>query len=108
MSARHPISSFVDLARRLIAGGSAALVLLLVALAASPELHDRFHAADDLEHGDDCAVVLFASGVTLTTGVIAVPLPPIAWDEQTRPHVAKLFLVPSRYLRQPERGPPES
>ena len=83
-------------------------MLLLVTLAASPELHERFHGTGNVGSDDGCAVVLFANGVSLANSVVAIPLPPVDWTEPVRTSIEKLLLVSSRYLRQPERGPPAS
>jgi hypothetical protein len=105
---RRHCSPFVDVLRRSFAAGCAALVLLLVTLAASPDLHARLHAADNTHSEEGCAVTLFASGVSLTCTAILIPLPPVAWVEQTPAEVAEVFVATPRYLRQPERGPPVS
>jgi hypothetical protein len=104
----RPAFAFVDLFRRIIAGGSAALVLFLATLAASPELHGRFHDATPVGHDEGCAVALFASGVSLAAGTVTVAAPEAIWAESPAAAPEKLFLVVSRYLRQPERGPPQS
>jgi zinc transporter ZupT len=93
------------LLRRLLAAGSVALVLLLAVLAACPELHRWLHSdADHDSHA--CAVALFASGVTLAAGAVAVAAPALVWHERPAVTVEEIFLAPPRYLRQPERGPP--
>jgi hypothetical protein len=85
------------------------LVLLLTILAASPELHERFHGADQhTEEEDGCAVELFASGVSLSVCSATVPSPSTGWREESLPFVREIFLAIPRYLRQPERGPPVS
>jgi hypothetical protein len=97
-----------ELLRRVGAAGCAALMLLLVTLAASPDLHERFHGASKVGNDEGCAVGLFANGVSLTGNTLAIPAPQSGWTERVFPSVADLFLVASRYLRQPERGPPLS
>ena len=94
--------------RSLIAGGSAALVLFLAMLAASPDWHGRFHDAAHTAHDEACAVALFAAGVSLEAGPIAVAAPEIVWNQPSAAAPEKLRLVAPRYLRQPERGPPLS
>ncbi|HVS53637.1 MAG TPA: hypothetical protein VHD62_14880 [Opitutaceae bacterium] len=109
-----PLAMFVrlpptaDLLRRLVAAGCAALILALTVFAASPAAHDWLHAKDGA-HGDDhCAVVLFASGVSLPLGAIAA-LPPTATIRAAAvPAAEEIYLASPRYLRQPERGPPVS
>jgi hypothetical protein len=98
-------SAFIARFRRLCAAGAAVLVLLLTALAVSPALHSWLHN-DSVVDDDGCAVVLFANGVALAAGPIAVTPPAQAWEPAPAPATAEIFLVPARYLRQPERGPP--
>jgi hypothetical protein len=96
-----------DLFRRILAGGAAALVFALGVFAASPALHDWLHGADATPADDGCAVVLFASGVSVPLGAIAVA-PPVERGRETRCFVPQEILLASpRYLRQPERGPPQ-
>ena len=104
MHRRH----FVDLLRRVSAASGAALVLALVVFAASPELHGWLHTGDSDSGEHSCAVTLFAGGVSLPLGTVAVAAPNTAWHERPAAAVTEVFLVLSRYLRQPERGPPVS
>lgn len=94
------------LLHRSIAVGAVLLTLLLSAAAASPGLHDWLHG--DAGHGanDNCAVVLFATGVTLAATAIAVAALPLVWRVERARFAAEIFLASPRYLRQPERGPP--
>jgi hypothetical protein len=107
--------------RRLIAAGSAALVLALTIFAASPAAHDWLHALAEGgaphaplhagEQADDdagCAVVLFAGGVSLPVGPAAITPPILAPQGVSPVTAAEVYLVSPRYLRQPERGPPLS
>ena len=98
-----------DRLRRLLAAGSAVLVLILTILAASPAAHGLLHRDGAQTAGDDaCAVVMFASGVSLPVGPIAI-LPPTTLRADVSPATAtEVFLISPRYLRQPERGPPTS
>lgn len=50
--------------RRLIAAAGVALVLALTVLSVSPALHAWLHGEKQLDPNDDCAVVLFAHGLT--------------------------------------------
>lgn len=90
-----------------MAGGLAALVLLLAALAVAPELHHELHA-EEMPSEDGCAVVLFSGGVPLMVDTTEVPAPVLVWHEPSRVKVRELFLASPRFLRQPERGPPLS
>ncbi len=102
--------------RRVVAGGCAALVLALTVFAASPLAHDWLHQADDHGHAhrhhdgedsdDACAVVLFAGGVDLPVGPIALTPPGALVGGISPVTAAEVFLVSPRWLRQPERGPP--
>jgi hypothetical protein len=97
----------LPLLRRLLAAGSALLVLLLVAASASPALHARLHADPHATGGDHtCAVVLFSSGLALATTATPVIPPPRAWSACALATPDELLLDSPRYLRQPERGPP--
>ncbi len=110
-----------DPMRRILAALCAALVLVLTIFAASPVAHDWLHAVEkkhacqehpapqtpasaSAEH--DCAVVLFASGVELPVGPLALTPPRIIAQGISPVTAAEFYLVSPRYLRQPERGPP--
>lgn len=113
MSAHFLPSSWRHRLRRLLALGCAGLVLALTIFAASPiahgALHDHEHDGADVASSDHtCAVVLFASGVGLPVGPLAIT-PPTEVPQGISPvTAAEVFLVSPRYLRQPERGPPLS
>jgi hypothetical protein len=97
-----------DRLHRGLALACATLVFALTIFAASPIAHQWLHA-DDVAQGDhDCAVVLFASGVSLPVGPIHVTPPQEAIGAVSPATAAEIFLVSPRYLRQPERGPPAS
>lgn len=97
-----------DRLRRLFAASSAALVLALTIFAASPQAHHWLHVDDTLRADDDCAVVLFANGVSLPVGPLHVLPPREIATAAAHMAAADVFLVSPRYLRQPERGPPAS
>lgn len=87
-----------------MAGFSAALVLLLAALTASPAAHHWFHDSTS-DNEDGCAVVVFALGVALV-GAADLVLAPLA-RRRSEQHVGQeLVLISPRYLHLPERGPP--
>lgn len=98
---RQPDSLF----RRFLAVGGVALVLALTVLAASPSLHAWLHH-DETPQADNCAVVLFASGVTLAVGAAVVLAPKVLWRELAPVTVAELHLATPRHLRPPLCGPP--
>lgn len=105
MTSRHETA--LPFFRRLLGAGLAVLVLGLALAAASPELHRHLH--DGLAVADDdCAVVLFAHGVTLAVAIVAALFFAVAWRELPALVGAEILLASPRYLRQPERGPPVS
>jgi hypothetical protein len=90
---------------RTVAAGCAALVFALGLCAVSPVLHQQLHL-DDHSSDDRCAVVLFASGVSLALAAVT-PTPSVSdWQEKTPRRSDEIFLDSPRYLLQPERGPP--
>ena len=92
--------------RRFTAGVSLALVFAVTVFAASPELHAKLHGGS-LDHEDHCPVAVFAAGVTVPLGV-AVAVPTAVEFRVPRALSAEdVFVSRPRYLRLPERGPPE-
>ena len=80
-------------------------VLMLAVLAASPAAHHWLHAdADQQDH--ECAITLYAQGVT--TAVVGVALAIIAWRllGLSRSAGIELFLSAPRFLHLPGRAPP--
>lgn len=107
MSARIANSTTPSaLVRRFGAALGVALLLLLTVSAASPALHHWLHTDGANDAADNCAVVLFASGITLAATAVALTARTIAWQTCDRLSFEKIFLASPRYLRQPERGPP--
>lgn len=91
--------------RRLLAAGTAMLVVLLAAFAVSPELHHWLHDDAGTET-DGCAVMLFSNGLSAPPApLVVVPPAPAPTLTHERP-ASEIFLVRARYLWQPERGPP--
>lgn len=87
-SPRHPT---LEALRRLLAAGSAALVLALGLMSVSPALHQRVHAtpcADAADHDASaqsdqpfatdhgCAVIAFAHGLTVAMDVVTADRTP--------------------------------
>ncbi len=110
MSAPVKPASIADRLRRVLAGGCAALVFALTIFAASPVAHNLLHDAD---HGhanseDSCAVVMFAGGISMPVGPLAITPPSAVIAGESPVTAAEVFLVSPRYLRHPERGPPVS
>ena len=92
--------------RRFLAVGGVALVLLLALFAATPELHRALHAGHEMGDSDDCAVVLFAQGVTSPCDTAILAAIPAEWSVFTRPVAVEVFIASPRYLHVPGRGPP--
>ena len=93
--------------RRFLAAGAAALIFALSVIAASPALHAWLHGQATLPTDDNCAVVLFAGGVLVPLAAMAIAPPAMVWREMGHAATGEIFLVSPRYLRQPERGPPQ-
>jgi hypothetical protein len=91
--------------RRVLAAGCAALVFALGLFAASPNLHDQLHH-NTHPSDDGCAVVLFASGVSVPLTATPLPAPPIEWREESFVSSTELILAAPRYLLPPTHGPP--
>jgi hypothetical protein len=88
-----------------VAGVCAGLVFVLCILAASPEAHHWLHHDSD-EPGHECAVVVFAHGLTsvgdsVTPEALFLFLVAVAVVQCRR-----LDLIAPRYALRPERGPP--
>jgi len=98
--------SWSDFLRRLLATGCAVLIFTLGLFAASPALHDQLHAGSHAAWDDGCAVALFASGVSVTPALVALPPPAVEWRELPCVVTREVLLDSPRYLLQPERGPP--
>ena len=95
------------------------LVLALTVLSASPELHERLHghhAAGATQHSDapakaadsdeGCVVTLFAQGLVLALGIVALAF---AGRALVRSHFAPSDRIPPeapRYLHLPKQAPP--
>jgi hypothetical protein len=91
---------------RLIAGGCAALVLLLVVLEACPPLHAWLHGEKELDADDNCSVVLFANGVTPageTVALVAIVL--FVWRAVFPPPTA-IVLAQPRFRLPYGQAPP--
>lgn len=110
MSAALQLHSLPGLPSRVFASGCASLVLALTIFAASPTAHGLLHDGDH-QHAvsdDACAVVMFASGVSLPVAPLAITPPTTVAQGISPVTAAEVFLVSPRYLRRPERGPPVS
>lgn len=100
------VRQVVAIARRLGAAGGVALLLLLTLSSASPAFHQWLHADGATDATDNCAIVLFASGVTLASAALLVCASPQVWAAVAHREVEELFLTTERYRLRPERGPP--
>jgi hypothetical protein len=102
----QPISAAVSALRRIFAALAVGLVLLLSTAVVAPSVHDLLHDGHgDHAANDYCAVVLFATGLVLTSA-LAVSAPTFASANERAPAFRRIFLVSPHYLHQPERGPP--
>jgi hypothetical protein len=90
----------------MLAAVCAALIFVLGLFAASPVLHGQLHHDTTSSTKDDCAIVLFANGISVPLTVIALPPPSPEWCEQIQFSLTEVCLDSPRYLLQPERGPP--
>ncbi|MEO6004039.1 MAG: hypothetical protein ABIZ04_14115 [Opitutus sp.] len=103
----HKSVAPIALLRRFGAAVGIALLLLISASAASPALHQWLHADSGFDASDNCAVVLFASGVTIASALIALTGSANRWIRLRPLPIEEVLVVSPRYLRLPERGPPE-
>lgn len=101
---------------RLLATGSAGLVLMLSLMAVNPVLHGWAHSETADEHGHnsqpltpdhDCAVVEFAHGLTLTVASVLPDTVPTNWHEVTFSVATEPRLATARYARPLGRAPPQ-
>lgn len=84
----------------------AGLVLLLNALAASPQLHELFHA-DTSKAGHLCAVTMFAHGQVDSATVEVAAITP-SFSDETIPLVEFSVFAPAIENLPPGRAPPFS
>ena len=85
--------------------GCVALVFALGLFAASPVLHGKLHHHDSTGSDDGCAIVLFATGVSVPLALSAVP-PSAEWREHSYARSTEIFLGSPRYRLLPGCGPP--
>ncbi|HUR60166.1 MAG TPA: hypothetical protein VM029_20755 [Opitutaceae bacterium] len=97
---------FAGFVHRFAAAGGAVLVFALTICAASPIAHDWLHRSGDSGQESGCAVLLFADGVSLPLDTLGVQPPAAVTGRVTLASATDVFLISPRYLRQPERGPP--
>jgi len=110
----HPHHSVRASLHRLLAAGSATLVLMLGLMAVSPTLHSWAHIQSDgngshsspLAADHECAVVEFAHGLTLSLAIIAPDTVPTTWHEVVFAPESETGFAPARYARPPGRAPP--
>jgi hypothetical protein len=97
---------FLEPWRRLVAAAGVALVLALTVLSVSPSLHAWLHGEKQLDPNDDCAVVLFAHGITpalIALALLGLLLPP---RREKLPLPEILFLAAPSFSHPPGCGPP--
>jgi hypothetical protein len=109
---RPPVISrrdyFPDPWRRLTAAAGVAVVLALTVLAVSPTLHAWLHGEKQLDANDDCAVVLFAHGLTPALAALVLLGLFLRRRPEILPLPAVLFLVEPSFDLPPGCGPPLS
>jgi len=93
---------------RLVAAGCVALVLALAVLAVCPSLHAWLHGEKQLDPNDDCAVVLFAHGLTPALAAIVALFVALRVLGEKLPDAPRLFLAARPYQFPPGCGPPVS
>jgi hypothetical protein len=93
---------------RLVAAGCAALVLALTVLAVCPSLHAWLHGEKQLDPDDDCAIVLFAQGLTPALAAIVALVVALRVLGETLPEAPSLFLAARPFQFPPGCGPPAS
>jgi hypothetical protein len=91
---------------RLIAAVCVALVLALSVLAVSPSLHAWLHGEKQLDADDDCAVVLFAQGVTPVLAAVLVLVAALRALAENPPAPRLLVLEAPCFRLPPGCGPP--
>jgi hypothetical protein len=106
MTVRRRLKSAISPFCRFLAAGCAALVILLTVLAVCPELHAWLHGEKQLDADDDCAVVLFANGVTPAAAAVAVVVIFLCVWRERATEAATLLLQEPRFQRPPACGPP--
>jgi hypothetical protein len=99
-------SAWLEALRRASATGCVALVFALGLFAASPTLHHQLHAGAPGQADDECAVVLFATGVSVAVPVTAQPPVPAEWLEPLVAPAERPVSGSPRFLLPPECGPP--
>lgn len=102
-------SGELSLLQRCLAAMGVAVLLLLLAAAVSPALHQHLHhghATQPATSEHSCAVVLFASGLTAAVATLWLAAVPVIWRALARVPAAVVLPPAPRYLRRPERGPP--
>jgi len=115
MTQRPPTA--INLPRRLLATGCAALVFFLGLMSASPALHAWVHQTATSDHhrhdasptvpGDrGCVVVWFAHGVALAVDTAVVDAAPRAWRDTPVLAADELFLATPHYWHRLGRAPP--
>jgi hypothetical protein len=100
------LKAFAPPVRRGLAVAAAGLVLALTIFTAAPRLHEWLHASTTDHAGDGCAVVLFATGVTLASAAVEVAAQPLAGRAPRALVGDSVVLAHPRHRLQPERGPP--
>ena len=96
----------IEFLRRMLVTSCGLLVFSLGIFAASPTLHGQLHAGAQRPADDECAVVLFATGVSVAVPFTAEPPVPAEWGELPAVPAERLMPGSPRFLLPPECGPP--
>jgi hypothetical protein len=91
---------------RAVAAAGAALVLVLTVLAVCPTLHAWLHGEKQVDADDDCAVVLFAQGVTPALAAVVAVVAALRVLAEKLPDPARVFLAAPDFQFPPTCGPP--
>ena len=101
-------TSLVNFFRGGIAASCAALVFVLGLFAASPSLHAHLHGAVALGDDHQCAIAVFANGISVPLGMEMIQPPAAHVLQWCAPAVTEIYVGSPRFLLQPERGPPQA
>jgi hypothetical protein len=105
-SAMSQRNYFPEPLRRLVAAAGVAMVLALTVLAVSPTLHAWLHGEKQLDANDDCAVVLFAHGLTPALAALVLLGLFLPSRRAVLPLPEVLLLVAPSFDLPPGCGPP--
>ncbi len=91
--------------QRLVAAAGVSVVLALTLLAVCPTLHAWLHGEKHLDPEDDCAVVLFAQGVTPGLAILVL-LALVLIRRDVKPAPLAVIVEAPAFALPPVCGPP--